>query len=69
MLVHEGLNCLFFESDNQLDLETKIAYLLDHPTKAEEFGKASQEIIKNEINENRVLNGYKEALTYLEQTK
>ena len=57
-LVREGSNGLFFEEGNQQNLESKIAYLFNHPKIRIAMGKNSEKIIKEEINIDTVVDRY-----------
>lgn len=60
-LVKENYNGIYFEENNQLDLEKKISFLLNNPEIARIMGANSESIIKNEINVNTVINNYIQA--------
>jgi len=65
MLVKEGVNGYYFESDNADDLKAKIVLLFSKDqNELKAFGVASCRIIAEEINEKRVLAGYKKALDF-----
>jgi len=65
MLVRDGKNGLFFKSDDVHDLADKIQLLLESAEKCFDYGKESERIIKEEINETKVVEGYKNAFDYL----
>lgn len=65
MLVHQDKNGYFFESDNLDDLTNKISDLLHNPEKAKLFGQESSRIIHEEVNEEKVIEGYIKALDWV----
>jgi glycosyltransferase involved in cell wall biosynthesis len=64
-LVKEGINGIYFEEGNEVDLVKKISYLLNNQKHMKKMGEASTKIIKNEINIHTVINGYLAAFNYV----
>jgi glycosyltransferase involved in cell wall biosynthesis len=64
-LVHEGFNGYYFKEGNQSDLEVKISTMLKSPQLLKDMGARSLDIIRNEVNINTVIQGYKAALDYV----
>jgi glycosyltransferase involved in cell wall biosynthesis len=58
VLVRDGINGYIFETDNVYDLAEKIRKIILNPALALKMGENSQEIIKNEVNENIVIQNY-----------
>lgn len=65
MLVREEENGLYFKTDDEEDLASKILTLLSQPEKCSRFGERSLQIIREEINEFRVIEGYEKAFSFL----
>jgi glycosyltransferase involved in cell wall biosynthesis len=64
-LVRDGYNGYYFEEDNEKDLAEKIGNLLSDPEKARDFGENSTRIIKNEVNIQVVIDGYRRAFDFV----
>lgn len=64
-LVKDGYNGYFFREGDKKDLAEKIRILLANPGLVKEMGANSSEIIKNKINIESVLTGYKNAFDYV----
>lgn len=64
-LVRDNYNGYIFETDNVTDLASKIIAVLSDPTRVETMGKHSLDIIKNEVNENVVIEGYLRAFNHV----
>jgi glycosyltransferase involved in cell wall biosynthesis len=62
MLVREGVNGRYFADGDLDDLTAKLSWFLEHPERAREMGRASVDIIRNEVNIHTVIRGYREAL-------
>ena len=60
-LVTDGINGLFFEEGNALDLSKKIDYLLSNSDICKQMGKESEKIISEKININTVAESYYQA--------
>ena len=60
-LVTDGINGLFFEEGNALDLSKKIDYLLSNSDICKQMGKESEKIISEKININTVAERYYQA--------
>jgi glycosyltransferase involved in cell wall biosynthesis len=65
VLVREGVNGRYFLDGDEDDLLEKIIWLFDHPEQLLEMGCRSVEIIRNEVNIHTVIDGYMEALRYV----
>jgi glycosyltransferase involved in cell wall biosynthesis len=63
-LVRDGFNGRVFREGDVDDLYSKIEPLLDNPQLAEEMGLRSLQIIRNEVNIDTVIKGYKNALDF-----
>lgn len=68
-LVRDGYNGFFFKDGDQQDLEDKIRYVLNNPELCKQMGENSVKIIKNEINIQRVVQGYVNAFEYVMTSK
>ena len=68
-LVRDGINGYFFRENDREDLTARINDLLDHPERIELFGKNSTEIIKNEININTVITGFRKAFNFVMESE
>ena len=64
-LVRDNYNGYIFKTDNVTDLANKILAVLSDPIRVETMGKHSLNIIKNEVNENVVIDGYLRAFNYV----
>jgi glycosyltransferase involved in cell wall biosynthesis len=64
VLVREGVNGRYFRDGDEDDLFEKIVYFFDHPEKTQLMGHESEEIIRNEVNIQTVLEGYLRALHF-----
>ncbi|MDD3559749.1 MAG: glycosyltransferase family 4 protein [Melioribacteraceae bacterium] len=69
MLVREGYNGFYFREGSAEDLAEKIKILLKNPNLIKEMGSNSKSIIRNEINEKVVVNGYLNAFNYVAGSK
>ena len=65
MLVRNSVNGLLFRNDDLDDLTSKILFLFNHPNTRREMGKASTQIIRNEINVHTVIKGYLNAFEFV----
>lgn len=63
-LVKEGINGLYFSEGDHKDLADKIEQIFLNPDLAKKMGQNSISIIKNEINIQKVLEGYTKAFEY-----
>jgi glycosyltransferase involved in cell wall biosynthesis len=68
-LVRNNYNGFIFETDNVNDLANKIILVLSDPNQIEKMGKNSLDIIKNEVNENIVIDGYLRAFNHVVNSK
>jgi glycosyltransferase involved in cell wall biosynthesis len=64
MLVRDGYNGLYFIENDEKDLVNKIIYLFDNPSLRKEMGVHSTMIIRDEVNINTVISGYKQAIQF-----
>jgi glycosyltransferase involved in cell wall biosynthesis len=64
-LVRDGFNGMYFENGNSTDLANKIEKMWSSPEKLKQMGENSYSIIKNEININKVIDGYTGAFKYV----
>jgi glycosyltransferase involved in cell wall biosynthesis len=69
LLVRDGVNGLLFRNGDLNDLISKILFLFGHPTKCREMGKASERIIRSEINVHAVIRGYLNAFYFVMASK
>ena len=65
MLVKDGQNGYFFTSDDIDDLRLKIVSLLSNPDQIVSFGRESERIVREEVNEKKVLEGYVHAFEFV----
>lgn len=68
-LVRNNYNGYIFETDNVADLTDKILAVYSNPIGVETMGQHSLDIIKNEVNENIVIEGYVKAFNYVLKNK
>jgi glycosyltransferase involved in cell wall biosynthesis len=68
-LVREGVNGRYFNDGDEQDLIEKITWFFNNVEKSVIMGKASTNIIKNEININTVIKEHVRALKYIENNK
>jgi glycosyltransferase involved in cell wall biosynthesis len=64
-LVREGVNGRYFADGDADDLTAKLRWFFEHPEEQRAMGLTSAEIIRNEVNLNTVIRGYREALDYV----
>ena len=69
VLVREGVNGRYFRDGDEDDLFEKIIWFFDHTEQLQEMGRKSAEIIRNEVNIRTVLDGYMQALQYVQKHK
>jgi glycosyltransferase involved in cell wall biosynthesis len=69
MLVREGENGRYFRDGDEDDLLEKITWFFDHPERSLEMGRRSEEIIRDEVNIHTVIDGYMEALHYVNRPR
>lgn len=69
MLVKEGVNGRYFKDGNKDDLVNKIIWFFERPSQSQKMGVHSENIIRNEVNINTVINGYLDALEYVVNIK
>jgi len=68
-LVKEGVNGRYFKDGDEDDLVEKIIWFLERPSQTREMGFQSEEVIRNEVNINTVINGYLDAINYVARQK
>ena len=68
VLVRDGINGLFFKENDIDDLAQKIIYLFNNPELIGQMGIKSEQIIKEEININSVVDNYINAFEYFNNT-
>jgi len=66
ILVREGVNGRYFKDGSEDDLFNKIKWFFEHPEKMKEMGCESIKIIEKDVNIRTVINGYRQALDYVE---
>lgn len=66
-LLIDGVNGLFFEEGNALDLSDKINKLLSAPDICKKMGKESEQIILEKININTVANNFYDAFIHIDR--
>jgi glycosyltransferase involved in cell wall biosynthesis len=64
-LVRDGFNGYYFKENDVDDLASKILELMNDPDRIKRFGDHSTGIIKNEININTVIEGYRKAFNFV----
>lgn len=64
-LVRNDYNGYIFEMDNLTDLSSKITHILSNASLIEKMGQHSLDIIKNEVNEQVVIDGYMKAFRHV----
>lgn len=68
-LVREGFNGRYFKDGDENDLVDKISWFFEHPDQSKQMGLNSEEIIRREVNIHTVINGYIDALRFVEVQK
>lgn len=69
VLVREDVNGRYFRDGDEDDLLEKITWFFDHPDQARQMGRRSVEIIRSEVNIHTVIEGYMNALHFVNQQR
>jgi glycosyltransferase involved in cell wall biosynthesis len=69
ILVEEGINGRYFKDGDELDLVEKITWFFENVDRLPTMGLKSEEIIRDKVNIRTVLDGYLNALEYVENNK
>ncbi len=64
-LVREGQNGLYFKEGDENELAQKIIWCFSHPDESYQMGRTSEQIIRNEVNIQTVIDGYLRALRFV----